>query len=122
MPIVSSIDTNGTPRTRPAPGHPGPAHSAHAADRGAARLGDLRAHPAHLRRRSPGEPGLAVPRTAPPRASGLDRGGVGGLRTRTPREVLPPHRVWPPSAGGRSACLGADVDGHRPGDEAGVTT
>src|SRR6185436_1396831 len=55
------------------------------------------------------------------RAPGLDRGRVEGLGAGPPRQVLPPHRVGPTSAHGRSAGMGAHGQRHRPRDEARMT-
>src|SRR5262249_501715 len=46
--------------------------------------------------------------------------GVGRVRARGPREVLPPHRAGPPAARRRDLRLGAVVGRHRPRAEAGL--
>src|SRR6185503_8309059 len=65
--------------------------------------------------------GLALSRPPSPRAPGLDRGRVEGLGAGPPRQVLPPHRVGPPSTRGRSAGMGAHGKRHRPRDEIRMT-
>src|SRR5215213_4091799 len=94
--IVSSADTNAaTLLTRLAARDARPADPADLAERRLAWLGDLGTHSADLRGCAADQPGLVVPRTASPGASGMDRSRVGGVRTRAAREVLPPHHVRP---------------------------
>src|SRR5262245_29016277 len=107
MALVSTFDTNAARLHRPAAGHARPADSADAPIRPDAWLGHLRADPADLPGRPPGESGLAVSGAPPPRAPRLDPRRLGRLRTRAPRALLPADGERTASARRRDRGLGA---------------
>src|SRR5579872_487236 len=70
-------------------------------------MGHLSAHPAGVKRRPAGEPGIALSGAPPAGAAGADRSGVGQLREQPAGQVLPTYARRTEAARRRDAQLGA---------------
>src|SRR5208282_501886 len=82
-----------------------------------ARLGHRATHPPGFEKRSAGESGRALPRSAPSRAAGVDQIRMGRIGKQPAREILFAHKSRTEISGSRAGKLGALVRRHRPGNE-----
>src|SRR5688572_1893111 len=74
-----------------------------------ARLGDRAAHPADLRRLAARPAGISLPGAAPPRAPGLDHGGVGRVGEQSASPLLLADKSRPQAARYRALEMGAPL-------------
>src|SRR5262249_57242684 len=75
----------------PVTGDARPAHSQDAGSRADARLGDHAENPADIRRRTAGQPGIALYGAVPLGTAGIDRIRARRVGDQPSAEVLPPH-------------------------------
>src|SRR5262249_9922466 len=97
----------------PVTGDARPAHSQDAGSRADARLGDHAENPADIRRRTAGQPGIALSGAIAIGTAGMDRIRVGRVGEQPSGEVLPPGPERAETVGGRDRELEAAFGGHR---------